>query len=181
MAADSFPEDGSVRKMATLRHVSVGSSIGYAIHEYYVQEAMLLDQMQYADWATLLAPDLKYLCPAPLLPSVTTTPGETVERDRSYLLRHLRSSPAAERARNAPSVRRLITNILVSGGISPKEYTVKTYALITGTWGASGSSFMVTAERHDTLRRCSYTYQIARREVRFGATSGEVLEGIKIL
>jgi 3-phenylpropionate/cinnamic acid dioxygenase small subunit len=182
MTADSFAQDCGSRKMATLGHVSVGPAIGYAIHEYYMQEAMLLDQLQYEDWATLLTRDLSYRCPASLFQPGTAGATDIVERDREFLLRHLGSARNhADQAGSALPVRRLITNIFVSSGGSSKEYAVRTYLLITGPRDSAGNSLMVMAERRDLLRRCSYTYQIARREVHVVVPQSQALVGVTIL
>jgi Ring hydroxylating beta subunit len=160
--------------LATMRHVPVSSSEGYEIHEYLSMEALFLDHCQYEEWATLLAKDIIYRGPAQLFaPGDAGDSPADVTREYGYefLVRYARSM---KEAAGVPRLRRLITNVIVATGPSLREFAVTSYLVVTGALGTDSEAKFLTVERHDVIRRCSRSYQIARREVGFSPTNREV-------
>jgi hypothetical protein len=154
-------------KIATLRHVPVGAGTGYEIHEFLAQEASLLDQRQFADWATLLGRDLTYRCPSwlfsPESGAARETKESTREYDRDFVARYAQR-PELTAPGPAKRVRRLITNVLVA---------------------SAAANFieqpLMTIERRDIIRRCSRTFQIACREVALSRVNTEMLRTVCVL
>jgi 3-phenylpropionate/cinnamic acid dioxygenase small subunit len=171
-------------KVFTPRHVPVGAGTGYEIHEFLAQEALMLDQRQFADWATLLARDLTYRCPSwlfsPEFGKESETKEITHEYDRDFVARYAQR-PELTAPDSAKCVRRLITNVLVSSGGAAKEYSVKSYVLVAAASANSVEQPLITFERRDIIRRCSYTFQIARREVALSRINAEMLRTVRVL
>jgi 3-phenylpropionate/cinnamic acid dioxygenase small subunit len=170
----------------TLRHVPVNATTGYEIHEFLAQEALLLDHAHYEDWSTLLARDLKYRCPAHLFAAMSEPAGQALnytagEYDHDFLARYARHAGRLEQSSQVRSVRRLITNVVIELGCSSNMYSVRSYVLLMGTLDNTPGSPLVTIERHDTLRRCSVSYQIASRTIHLGPASMEVLRAARVL
>jgi hypothetical protein len=174
-------------KPATLRHLSVSHSIGYEIHEFLAQEALFLDYGHYDNWTTLLATDVVYRCPIRVLGvsgDHTTLPTAEGMHDYDYdsLVSHTRSiQRAASDSQHGTTARRMVCNVLVSPGQRTKEFLVTSYVLITGALGNEPEARLMTVERRDILRRCSYFYRLARREIRLGQISGNAMELARVL
>jgi hypothetical protein len=180
MITAKLAEAGCFSKIVTLHHVPIGASIGYGIHEFLAQEALLLDHQQYADWATLLARDVGYRCPSRLFSQTADTDQRDADTMQTYnreflLARAKKPAEPPETPCSLKSVRRLITNVIISSGESSKEYAVNSYVLVAGASGMCSGLPLMTVERRDVIRSCSYTYQIARREVSFSMSSPDML------
>jgi Ring hydroxylating beta subunit len=168
------------RGLATMRHVSVSASEGYEIHEYLAMEALFLDHCQFEEWATLLTKDIVYCGPAQLFAPGDASGSPDVTRVYGYefLVRYARSMQAAA---GGPQVRRLITNVIIATGPSLREFAVTSYLVVTGALGTDADAKFLTVERHDVIRRCSRSFQIARREVGFSPTNREVARLARIV
>jgi 3-phenylpropionate/cinnamic acid dioxygenase small subunit len=159
-------------KPATLRYVPAGASVGYDVHEFLAHEALFLDQDRYDDWLTLLATDVVYRCPTSLFGAPggrTTAPITENACDYNYdsLVTHAKSlRPAVQAPPPDTRVRRLVSNVIVGPGQRPKEYVASSYVLITGARRGEPEARLMTVERQDTLRRCSHSFRLARREIR---------------
>jgi len=145
--------------------LSVGSAIGYEIHEFLAWEALLLDGHRYPEWSALLAKDLAYRCPG----------RPDAERSYNMTLWHLRKQPAVAVASHAHT-HRFLSNVLVTYGGAPEEFVVASYILINYSCSEHSDTEAFSVDRRDYLRRASNTFRIMRREVRMGHVSPEARE-----
>jgi len=154
--------------------IPVGASLYNEIVQFLYEEAALLDQQRFDEWAQLLAEDLSYTAPL----RVTRTgaeKGNTIVRstkhfDDDYLsiqgrLGRLKTKSAW--AEDPPSrTRRLITNVLAWQADQPDEIEVRSYLLLTRSRHESYEYQLLSAERTDRLRRVAPgVFKIARREI----------------
>ena len=139
------------------RFIPVGPGVYHDIQHFLFREAYLLDHERYAEWVTLLADDLVYQTAAKI-------PDGFKESYRSIRERisHLADTGAGAQPRQQP--RRFVTNIIVSVAGCCDEYDVVSYLLIT-RGRADEAPALLSAERHDRLRRAAQSYRLVRREI----------------
>ena len=142
------------------------------IEEFLLTEAELLDDRRYQDWLALFAKDLHYQMPL----RVTREKGvgreiapharridDTIE---TLTIRVQRLDSEYAWAENPPSrTRHFITNVRVEPTEQPDEYRVRSNVLLYRSGGDSAEYNLLTADRHDVLRRTADGWEIARRSV----------------
>lgn len=155
------------------KRVSVGTPDYNRIVEFLYDEATLLDNLKLNEWGGLLATDIKYT--APLRQTLgTARQASTFIRSvqhydddyRSLLGRIMRLTGKSAWAEDPPSrTRRLVTNVLVTTTAKADEFAVVSYLLLTRSRFNFDEYDLVSAERHDVLRRDGESFKIARREI----------------
>lgn len=158
----------------TRARVPVGSATYNEVLEFLYDEAALLDNQRFDEWAELLAEDLSYT--APLRQTRTgaekanTVVRTTKHFDDDYLsimgrLGRLKTKSAW--AEDPPSrTRRLITNVLVWQAGHPEELEATSYLLLARSRYENHEYQLLSAERHDCLRRAAGGgFKLTRREI----------------
>ncbi len=139
------------------RFIPVGPGVYHDIQHFLFREAYLLDHERYDEWATLLADDLVYRTAAKV-------PDGFEESYRSIRERISHLAGARSGTESLEHPRRFITNIIVSVAGCCDEYDVVSYLLITRGRPEEAQQ-LLSAERHDRLRRASQSYRLVRREI----------------
>jgi 3-phenylpropionate/cinnamic acid dioxygenase small subunit len=139
------------------RFIPVGPGVYHDIQHFLFREAYLLDHGRYSEWAGLLAEDLVYR-------TAVQVPNGFAENYRSIRERIGHLPEAAAGAGPAEQPRRWVTNIIVSVAGCCDEYDVVSYLLITRS-RAGEAEKLLSAERHDRLRRSSQSYRLVQREI----------------
>ena len=159
--------------LAEPKAVTVGSPVYNALLEFLYREARALDQLRYDEWATTLAEDLSYSAPIRQT-RVGTDRKNSINRtmfhfDDDYLSimgRIGRLGSKSAWAEDPPSrTRRLITNVLVDETDKPDEYAVDSYILLMRSRYEYTGYQMMSAVRHDLIRRVDGAFKLARREI----------------
>ena len=155
------------------KRVSVGTPDYNRIVEFLYDEATLLDNLKLNEWGGLLATDIKYNAPQRQTLG-TARQASTFVRSvqhydddyRSLLGRIMRLTGKSAWAEDPPSrTRRLVTNVLVTTTAKADEFAVVSYLLLTRSRFNFDEYDLVSAERHDVLRRDGDSFKIARREI----------------
>ena len=139
------------------RFIPVGPGVYHDIQHFLFREAYLLDHERYDEWTTLLADDLVYRTAAQSADGFNESYRSIRER-----ISHLEDARGGAHPLDHP--RRFVTNIIVSVAGCCDEYDVVSYLLITRS-GAADAEKLLSAERHDRLRRASQSYRLVRREI----------------
>lgn len=147
----------SIRASKIDRFIPVGAGVYHDIQHFLFREAHLLDQEHYGEWVTLLAEDLVYRAPAGAAHSFNDDYRSLCER-----VSHLSDMKRVEDPSARP--RRFITNIIVSVAGCCDEYDVLSYLLVTRARNDE-TERLLSAERHDRLRRAAQSYKLVRREI----------------
>jgi len=154
--------------------VRLGTPVYNSIVEYLYDEAALLDQVKLNEWGATLATDLVYT--APLRETRGTAhQAATYVRSvqhyhddyRSVMGRIMRlTGTKSAWAEDPPSrTRRLVTNVMVHETAKPDEFAVVSYLLVTRSRFNFDEFDLISAERHDVLRRDGSSFKLARREI----------------
>jgi 3-phenylpropionate/cinnamic acid dioxygenase small subunit len=157
----------------TTTRVPVGSPIYNEVLEFLYDEARMLDEIRLQDWGATLAEDLLYSAPLrqtrpsnQQASSVIRTVQHYHDDYRSVMGRIMRLTGKSAWAEDPPSrTRRLVTNLQVLQSDKPDEYLVRSYLLITRSRFDFDEYDLISAERHDVLRRVGSSFKLARREV----------------
>jgi 3-phenylpropionate/cinnamic acid dioxygenase small subunit len=155
------------------RRVPIGSDLYNRILETYYDEALMLDELRYADWTEWLAKDLRYTVPQRLTRSLAEH-AQSIDRsvmhyDDSYATmcaraRRLRGNSAF--AEDPPSrTRRLITNLRVEESEADGEYRVLNYFLLTRSRFEQAQMAVLSGERRDRVRDLGDRFELVEREV----------------
>lgn len=155
------------------RQIIVGSPAYSEIVTFLYQEAALLDQLCFDEWSALLAEDLRYNAPLRVT-RTNSSKGDTIIRTTQHFdddynsilgrIRRLKTKSAwAEDPRSR--TRRLITNVLAYETAQADEYEVVSYLLLTRSRYEEPQLGILSAERHDLLRRVGAGFKLARREI----------------
>jgi 3-phenylpropionate/cinnamic acid dioxygenase small subunit len=158
-----MPEDG---------RPSVGADLYLAICQFLYHEAELLDRNQLDDWLALLTDDVVYKMPV----RVTRERGapSDVSDDMYYFdetgttlrTRVARLTTAFAWAEDPPSrTRHCVSNVRVEPGAGPDELAVWSNLLLYRNRGDDPGHDLLSAERHDVLRRVDGAWRLARRYV----------------
>ncbi len=155
------------------RRVSFGSEIHGRIVDALFDEASLLDSRRFAEWISMLAPDLRYTAPI----RVTRT-GAHRDRDVMRTMMHFnedrpsivqrvgRLDKNCAWAEDPPSrTRRFVSNVRVFECATPGEYEVGSYLLVKRSRSDNPKCEEVTADRHDRWRWTESGYQLVLREI----------------
>src|SRR5262249_40278317 len=134
-------------------------------------EAELLDGGRYSEWLDLLTDDIRYTVPIRLTrergggPDESTGAPHFPEDIGTLRMRVERLKKEVALAEDPPSrTRRFVTNVRpqpIDSGIA-----VRSYLLLYRNRGEDTSAELLSAERHDRLRRTDDGLRLCQREVR---------------
>ncbi|ADG07539.1 aromatic-ring-hydroxylating dioxygenase beta subunit [Kyrpidia tusciae DSM 2912] len=145
-------------------------SIQREVEEFLFQEAELLDDGRLREWLDLTTEDVTYTMPLRVTrerahgPGVVTAMSHFIE-DRYTLEKRLeRLETEYAWAEDPPSrTRHFVTNIRVAPGDHPGEVRVRSNVLVYRSRGDDPTFDILSAERHDVLRRVSERWRLASR------------------
>lgn len=151
-----------------------GSALYSEVLDFLYDEAALLDQNRFDEWAELLATDLAYTAPMRVTLNANTKGRTDVVRttqhfDDTYMsmmgrLGRLKTKSAW--AEDPPSrTRRLVTNVRVYKTAKADEFEAVSYLLLCRSRYEESDLNVLSAERRDRLRRAGAGFLIARREI----------------
>jgi hypothetical protein len=153
----------------TLRHVTVGSNVGFELTELLAREAVILDNGRYDEWLNLIGRNVRYCCSAALLRVASDAPSctdeESCEHSYEVLATYIKSLTATPAASRPAPLRRLVTNVFICPGVDPKHFVVTSYLVLAAMTGPIVASPMIIIERRDIFRKCAFSYQLERREL----------------
>jgi 3-phenylpropionate/cinnamic acid dioxygenase small subunit len=164
----------TVEAAPAAQRVPLGSELYNHIVEFLYDEARLLDRLRLQEWSALLASDLVYSAPLretrPMdqhSASFVRTVQHYHDDWRSMMGRIARlTATKSAWAEDPPSrTRRFVTNVLVEKTASADEYAVTSYLLVTRSRFNFPEYDLISAERHDVLRREGDSFKLARREI----------------
>lgn len=167
-------QERSTIEAPTSDRVPVGSPVYNSIVEYLYEEAALLDKIKLQEWGARLATDLVYTAPLRETRGMSHQAGSFVrtvqhyhDDYRSVMGRIMRlTGTKSAWAEDPPSrTRRLVTNVLVHTTPKADEFAVVSYLLITRSRFNFDEFDLISAERHDVLRRDGASFKLARREI----------------
>jgi 3-phenylpropionate/cinnamic acid dioxygenase small subunit len=158
----------------TGKRVATGSALYNEVLEFIYDEAALLDQQQFDDWAALLAEDLSYTAPLRItrqgpdrLNTIVRTTLHFDDDHSSIMARLERLGTKSAWAEDPPSrTRRLITNVRVWQTAKPEEFEVESYLLLSRSRYEQSQLQLLSCVRHDLVRRSGPgAFKLARREI----------------
>ena len=166
-------ESQAVESTETFERVPVGAPEYNRIVEFLYDEAALLDQIRLTEWAATLATDLVYNAPlretrgsAHQAATYVRSVQHYHDDYRSVMGRIMRLTGKSALAEDPPSrTRRLVTNVLVRKTAKPDEFAVVSYLLVTRSRFNFDEFDLISAERHDILRKDGNSFKLARREI----------------
>src|SRR5919204_827941 len=147
-------------------------ALWYEAVSWLDREAMLLDDGRFDEWLDLLTDDVGYLVPVRLTrergsgPDTHAGTPHFLEDARTLRLRVERLKTEFAWAEDPPSrTRRFVTNVrpraTADGGVE-----VRSYLLVYRNRGDDSGAELISAERHDHLRRTSRGLKLSQRQVR---------------
>ena len=154
--------------------ISAGAVIYNEVLDFLYDEAALLDTQRFEDWTNLLAEDLSYTAPirqtragADRNKNVVRTMRHFDDDFKSIMGRVGRLGTKSAWAEDPPSrTRRLVTNVRVWETSKVDEFEVVNYILLSRSRYEESELQVLTAERHDRVRRIqSGVYKLVRREI----------------
>lgn len=162
--------------------VAAGTRLDLAlVHEaeqFLYDEAEILDAHDFKAWLELLTEDIHYKMPVRVTREKTAGRGfddriAHMDEDRDSLeMRALRVDTEYAWAEEPPSrTRHFLTNIRVRPGEDDAELLVKSNLLLYRTRGDVPQYDILSAERHDTLRREDRELRLARRMIYLDQTT----------
>lgn len=147
----------------------------YQVQQFLHLDSYLLDHNRLAEWLNILASDLRYFVP------VRQT-RERVDKDQEFStvighmdddfdsiamrVHRLVNTKTAWSEDPASRVRRFVTNVSVWDTDIEGEYEVNSYLLLTRNRFYQEDYNLLSAERHDRVRRVGPSFELVRREVR---------------
>lgn len=147
----------------------------YQIQQFLHLDAYLLDHHLLDQWLNILAPDLRYFVPVRQTKErkdrdseFSTKLGHMDDNFQSIALRvhRLVNTGTAWSEDPASRVRRFVSNVSVWETDVTGEYDVISYLLLTRNRFYQEDYTLLSAERHDRVRRKGETFELVRREVR---------------
>ena len=144
----------------------------HAAHQFLVEEAHLLDTMQFDEWLGLLTDDVRYVVPVRVT-SMRTTPEADVRtmdhfaEDRWSLAKRVERLATEHAWTEDPAsrVRHHVSNIRTFSGEAPHELRVESALLLYRSRGDRNPASVLSAGRIDVLRRVDGALRLARRDV----------------
>jgi 3-phenylpropionate/cinnamic acid dioxygenase small subunit len=161
-----------VRGLTSKTRVPLGSEIYNRILETLYDEAAILDERRFDDWAEMLAEDLIYTAPL----RVTRT-GPHKDRDIMRTMYHfdddyqsimgrLGRLGKSAWAEDPPSrTRRFVTNVRVGETGTPDTYEVVSYLYLERSRFDDPVNETISCERRDIWRLVDGAYKLATREI----------------
>lgn len=142
------------------------------IEEFLLDEAELLDEGRLREWLELVTDDVKYEIPVRVTRERVSGPGIISDMAHWYddwtalEMRVLRQETEFAWAEDPPSrTRHFVTNIRAKPGDGEGEFAVRSNLLLFRSRGDSPHHDLISAERHDVLRRVDGVWKLARRRV----------------
>lgn len=143
--------------------------------QWLYDEAEMLDEGRLEEWLARVTDDVVYQVPVRIHKEVTGSTRVTgvqtdafhLDEDRTSLqMRVDRIATGFAWAEEPPSrIRHLVTNVRVRPGDVDHERSVRSYVLVYRSRWDRPEYDVMTAERHDTLRRDEDGWKLARRLV----------------
>ncbi len=158
--------------------VGISEEVYREVRDFLLREAELLDNGSYRDWLDCLTEDIRYQVPV----RVTRDRGvesefvnEMGHLDEDYVsleMRVMRLETEYAWAEDPPSrTRHFLSNIRIEPGDRDDEVRVKSNLLLYRTRGDDPHYDLLSAERHDVLRRVNGQWKLARRLVLLDQTT----------
>ena len=158
--------------MTTTPHAPVGRDVRDAVEQFLYFEAELLDDGRFEEWLDVLADDIEYLMPT----RVTRSRGDGSEfladmyhfEENKYRLRKRVERLGSEYAwaEDPPSrTRHAVNNVRVRPGEGTDEFAVRSVLLLYRSRGETADHDLLSAERHDVVRREPDEWRLARRVI----------------
>ena len=152
----------------------LGTSIEtyWEVYAFLMHEAELLDDHRERDWLDLFTEDAEYLMPVRI--TRERGGGDGFDRASNYFeetrgsleLRVRRLETEYAWAEDPPSrTRHFVTNIRVAEAEREGEVSVKSNLLLYRSQGSDPTYDILSAERHDVLRREDGAWKLRRREI----------------
>jgi PAH dioxygenase small subunit len=151
--------------------VGFSLELRFAVQDFLVAEAELLDDRRFEEWLELFTADVAYVAPIRVTrrapnPTVVDDIGFFDENLHSLTLRVKRLRTDVAWAEDPPShTRRFVTNIRVRPGPSDEEFDVRSSLMLFRSRGDMGAYDLIVGERFDVLRTVEGQMRIARRRV----------------
>jgi 3-phenylpropionate/cinnamic acid dioxygenase small subunit len=154
--------------------IALSSDLHHAICQFLNREALLLDHRNFKLWAELLAEDLRYVAPVRITRNLvdagrqfSTSTGHFDDDYASIKARvgRLLETKSAWSEDPASRTRRFITNVTVYDTDLPNEFDVISYLLVTRNRAEADTYKLLSAERHDRLRRDKNSFKLVKREI----------------
>ncbi len=149
----------------------VSTEVYLAVCDFLYEEAALLDGNRLDEWLALLTDDIVYQMPV----RVTRERGASdVSHDMYYFdenhatlrTRIARLHTDLAWAEDPPSrTRHCVSNVRVQPGAGPDELEVRSYLLLYRNRGDDPGHDLLSAERHDVLRRVDGAWRLTRRSI----------------
>lgn len=141
-------------------------------HQFLVEEAHLLDTARFDDWLDLLTPDVHYAMPVRVT-AVKAVEEASVQTMDHFAEDHYSLRKRVERfaTRSAwtedpqSRVRHHVTNVRTFSSEDPDVLEVDSALLLYRSRGDRNSPDLLSAGRHDHLRRTPHGLRLARRVI----------------
>lgn len=151
-------------------NADIGPETKWEVREFLANEAGLLDNHELEAWLDLVTDDIEYKIPTRLTRAVGEEQPEfsnkgyhMKESKRTLESRIQRYEREYAWAENPPTrIRRFVSNFRIEPD-GDDELLVKTNLLMTRLDGDNTEPDIITAERHDTLRRVDGDLKLAKR------------------
>ena len=148
----------------------VTAGLYHDIQHFLFRESLLLDHKRFEEWTALLASDAVLCLPARFAREIGVECAAGVDHfqyDRQAIstrFKRLQQRPGSDPGPSSAKTRRFITNVIVCA-CDRDEYNVLSYVLVTRSGPGDAQNYILSAERHDRLRRAARSFKIVRREI----------------
>ena len=161
-----------LRGLVSRKRVPLGSEIYNRLLETLYDEAAMLDERRFDDWAAMLAQDIIYIAPIRITRTGKNRDLDVMrtmfhfDEDYGSLQMRLGRLQKSAWAEDPPSrCRRFVTNVRVAECDTAGEYEVVSYLYLERSRGDNPENEQLTAERRDVWRDVDGEYKLARREI----------------
>jgi 3-phenylpropionate/cinnamic acid dioxygenase small subunit len=151
-------------------------TLHYECTAFYNREAELLDEKRLEEWLDLMTEDVQYEMPIRVTREKGAERSEFSEEGFNYREDHSTLEARIERfqseyawSEDPPSRTRHFVSNVRPGDPEGDEIPVKTNVLLFRAQGESGDT-LLSAERHDILRRVDGDLKLAKRDIRLDHT-----------
>jgi phthalate 3,4-dioxygenase subunit beta len=143
-----------------------------AAHQFLVEEAHLLDTLNFTDWLALVTDDIRYVMPARVT-AANATPEASVRTIDHFAEDHYSLTKRVERfatdhawTEDPPSrLRHHVSNVRTFATEAPDEWVVDSAVLLYRSRGDRQPASLLSAGRTDRLRLVDGALRLARRDV----------------
>jgi 3-phenylpropionate/cinnamic acid dioxygenase small subunit len=165
--------DAPITDLGSPERVHAVDPLYWEIVEFLNDEALLLDRDRLDEWLALLTEDLVYWMPVRVTrdraegDGFSTTMGHFDDNYASvaYRVRRLQTTTTAWAEDPASRVRRLVSGVTVFRTLVDGELRVVSSILAVRSRWDRGTCDLISAERHDLIRRTSAGLRLARRDL----------------